>query len=633
MASGKTPNGNGSRPKAASFGQSGDGTDPGAGSSDEILPGPGDSTNPNATSGRAQWKVVVITGPSADKEFPLEADEVTLGRGTDNGISIPDVSVSRHHVRLERDGDAFAVVDLKSGNGTKVNGAREDRMVLRHGDEITLGDTMFQVWNLAEVPPPRYRGAPSLVPSGKGAAGKAAASRPSVPSGATEIRAAVPATSAVTDTAPSSSPVPPPPPPPPKAKKQGGGGGGGGRMGIYAILLVLILAFLGIAKYLKDTGRLDHGLFPRGGDTQVLSATLIERARQKARDRQWTEALTMLVHEGPAKADETVSKWTDGVRFEATAQAAFQKAQASLQHGDYKGALDVARAIAPEADFGEDARVKIIDQMPEILANALVDARAAFRGGDKEKCKDIVGRVLLVSPTNADALTVLQECNYTAPPPPPPRDAGHEPEVDAGPIRPPYPCFGPAWTAYASGDFAGVVRYTSGDKIMPDCPDFGSKVREIQEHQQKGNELAQNKHIPEAAKEYEQAMKLDLSVATGQSGAPARPTKPGTEVKEAYSRMEYLLALDAKGDEQLPNRTKHLRAAWKANAENELAKKELDKAYARAHEIFQEAYTQKDSDKETAIRLFRIVFQTLPDGDEKKAKAQLWIDKLVGPKK
>jgi two-component system response regulator AtoC len=70
-------------------------------------------------------------------EFPLEGDTVVVGRDDDAGVRIDEPLVSRQHARLERRGDAWAVVDLGSTNWTRVNGdVVSQERVLRHGDEL-----------------------------------------------------------------------------------------------------------------------------------------------------------------------------------------------------------------------------------------------------------------------------------------------------------------------------------------------------------------------------------------------------------------------------------------------------------------------------------------------------------------
>lgn len=65
---------------------------------------------------------------------------VTVGRAESSDVQIVDPSVSRSHAEVRARGDGFAVVDLGSTNGTRVNGARVTDRDLRDGDEVTFGN-------------------------------------------------------------------------------------------------------------------------------------------------------------------------------------------------------------------------------------------------------------------------------------------------------------------------------------------------------------------------------------------------------------------------------------------------------------------------------------------------------------
>src|SRR4030095_11744418 len=56
------------------------------------------------------------------REFADEA--ITIGRASTNHLVIGEPRVSRLHARLETTEDGVQVVDLKSGNGTRLNGER-----------------------------------------------------------------------------------------------------------------------------------------------------------------------------------------------------------------------------------------------------------------------------------------------------------------------------------------------------------------------------------------------------------------------------------------------------------------------------------------------------------------------------
>jgi pSer/pThr/pTyr-binding forkhead associated (FHA) protein len=70
---------------------------------------------------------------------------VTVGRADDNDLVIVDPEVSRHHARLEPDGQGWRAIDLRSTNGTWVNGVRLDAATIVVGDEVAFGATRYTV--------------------------------------------------------------------------------------------------------------------------------------------------------------------------------------------------------------------------------------------------------------------------------------------------------------------------------------------------------------------------------------------------------------------------------------------------------------------------------------------------------
>ena len=58
---------------------------------------------------------------------------------------VHDQALSREHFQIENEPPLCHLVDLGSTNGTKVNGLRVGRVLLREGDVITAGDSAFLV--------------------------------------------------------------------------------------------------------------------------------------------------------------------------------------------------------------------------------------------------------------------------------------------------------------------------------------------------------------------------------------------------------------------------------------------------------------------------------------------------------
>lgn len=85
--------------------------------------------------------VLIAGGPR--RVFPLTSDETLLGRSPEAAVPVPDPLVSSRHLQILRRGDVFAVKDLESENGTRVNGVRVSSKELQQGDQIQVGGFTF----------------------------------------------------------------------------------------------------------------------------------------------------------------------------------------------------------------------------------------------------------------------------------------------------------------------------------------------------------------------------------------------------------------------------------------------------------------------------------------------------------
>ncbi len=84
-------------------------------------------------------KLVIEQPNEASKTITFSGEEMTLGRAANNDVALVAEEVSRHHAKLALRGQKVAVLDLKSLNGTFVNGQRIVERLLSDGDEIWLG--------------------------------------------------------------------------------------------------------------------------------------------------------------------------------------------------------------------------------------------------------------------------------------------------------------------------------------------------------------------------------------------------------------------------------------------------------------------------------------------------------------
>ncbi len=84
--------------------------------------------------------LVVLRGPKAGSRFLLDHDITTAGRHPDSNIFLDDITVSRRHAEVRRQGDLYVAADAGSLNGTYVNRERIDgERPLENGDELQIG--------------------------------------------------------------------------------------------------------------------------------------------------------------------------------------------------------------------------------------------------------------------------------------------------------------------------------------------------------------------------------------------------------------------------------------------------------------------------------------------------------------
>jgi pSer/pThr/pTyr-binding forkhead associated (FHA) protein len=88
----------------------------------------------------------IISGPLTGKKVVAEAHQVVrVGRTAKADIPTQDSFMSGEHFAVEGDGKVWRIRDLKSRNGTKLNGEAIASAELREGDQVHAGSTDFVV--------------------------------------------------------------------------------------------------------------------------------------------------------------------------------------------------------------------------------------------------------------------------------------------------------------------------------------------------------------------------------------------------------------------------------------------------------------------------------------------------------
>ena len=99
---------------------------------------------PSRVTSTKEACLVVIYGEELGKKHNLDAPSFILGRSSKCDIQIDQESVSRNHAKIVNAGKSVLIRDLGSTNGTYVNDELIDEQVIRDGDFIKIGRTIFK---------------------------------------------------------------------------------------------------------------------------------------------------------------------------------------------------------------------------------------------------------------------------------------------------------------------------------------------------------------------------------------------------------------------------------------------------------------------------------------------------------
>ena len=94
-----------------------------------------------ARTQRDRAYLIVLQGSNVGEMYRLEGNETVIGRSANATIRLDDDGVSRRHARVLVDGAEVRIEDLRSSNGTLVNGEQVASRELKDGDKIRLGST------------------------------------------------------------------------------------------------------------------------------------------------------------------------------------------------------------------------------------------------------------------------------------------------------------------------------------------------------------------------------------------------------------------------------------------------------------------------------------------------------------
>lgn len=91
------------------------------------------------------FSLTIDEGALAGRRYVFDQEEVSFGRTDENDVVVPNEAASRHHARVVHQDAGYLVEDMRSSNGTRVNGEPLLRpLVLEDGDVIEIGKVRFR---------------------------------------------------------------------------------------------------------------------------------------------------------------------------------------------------------------------------------------------------------------------------------------------------------------------------------------------------------------------------------------------------------------------------------------------------------------------------------------------------------
>src|SRR5512147_2989875 len=92
------------------------------------------------------FAIIITEKGGEQRRMVFDKPEVTIGRVQGNDIVLPKGNVSKRHARIVLKDGKFIIVDLKSTNGTYVNGRKiTSPLVVKDSDKIYIGDFIVGV--------------------------------------------------------------------------------------------------------------------------------------------------------------------------------------------------------------------------------------------------------------------------------------------------------------------------------------------------------------------------------------------------------------------------------------------------------------------------------------------------------
>ncbi len=620
-------------------------------------------------------KLKVVQGGGQQKEYLLARDRVTIGRGTNNDILVPDIAISRQHCEIKRMPDGtFRMADLQSGNGTKLNGARVLDSDLFGGDRIEVGSTILE-----------------FVVTGPGASRPAGDRK--INYHPSESQAAVPARSAP---APARS-VPPPVAVPNYSSNAGAGNATMTHFQVQAVqpapagsntLITVLIAGLGVI-FLTLAGLIGATIYfdsQKKPDERVVnkpasdyyfegSSHVKERDWDKAEEK-FTIAADLAVEERDFDIRKNANLQLERVRKEKNNQKALQRGQVLVSRGDNLEAIARLESVRSGSVYYQEARDLIPTARDKHIAGLVKEAQKDFDAKNYDEADKKLAQALSVKEDAPAALALQKKIEelptdtyerpetprvvannngggngktskpdknngkavavVTTPPTKVEKDTGKTPPAkvetggkgDVGKTNGSSASsgvanFAPGYSMYRRKSFGEAAAYF--DNIAKNHEGFtadkakklASQIKSFQSNYTKGKQAYTNRAWSGASSTLNNASRLDRKIVKGGYHQ--------SELNKMLSESYYQLGLTAFNSNQTGRAGAYAKKALVYNAAHPGNRQLLGQLETRGKSMYIDAFNKKKTDPKQAKRLAESIVSMLPSssGTHQKAKQLL----------
>ena len=99
------------------------------------------------------WSIRVLSGHQVGQIYDLKLGKNIFGRGGNSDLKVQSLGISKEHCEIHVYKDKMMIVDLKSSNGTFVNGVKIQNSIVRVGDKVSLFDVIMDVIPTPDIRP------------------------------------------------------------------------------------------------------------------------------------------------------------------------------------------------------------------------------------------------------------------------------------------------------------------------------------------------------------------------------------------------------------------------------------------------------------------------------------------------